>query len=94
MPQVGLSRAINAAPRAFAVAPHNSTRAPRFKDEEEAVQIANDIAYGLGAGVSTQSLKRAHIMAARIKAGTVWVDTYRAVSFMMPFGPDRGARQR
>jgi (Z)-2-((N-methylformamido)methylene)-5-hydroxybutyrolactone dehydrogenase len=58
----------------------------KFKDEEEAVQIANDIAYGLGAGVWTQSLKRAHMMAARIKAGTVWVNTYRAVSFLMPFG--------
>src|SRR5215510_6869710 len=58
----------------------------KFKDEEEAVQIANDIAYGLGAGVWTQSVKRAHSMAARIKAGTVWVNTYRAVSFLMPFG--------
>jgi aldehyde dehydrogenase (NAD+) len=58
----------------------------KFKDEEEAVQIANDIAYGLGAGVWTQSVKRAHTMAKRIKAGTVWVNTYRAVSFLMPFG--------
>ena len=58
----------------------------KFKDEEEAVAIANDIAYGLGAGVWTQSVKRAHTMAARIKAGTVWVNTYRAVSFLMPFG--------
>jgi aldehyde dehydrogenase (NAD+) len=58
----------------------------KFKDEEEAVQIANDIAYGLGAGVWTQSVKRAHSMAKRIKAGTVWVNTYRAVSFLMPFG--------
>ena len=58
----------------------------KFKDDEEAVQIANDIAYGLGAGVWTQSLKRAHMMAARIRAGTVWVNTDRAVSFLMPFG--------
>ncbi len=58
----------------------------KFKDEDEAVQIANDIAYGLGAGVWTQSVKRAHNMARRIKAGTVWVNTYRAVSFTMPFG--------
>jgi acyl-CoA reductase-like NAD-dependent aldehyde dehydrogenase len=61
----------------------------KFKDEEEAVQIANDIAYGLGAGVWTQSVKRAHTMAKRIKAGTVWVNTYRAVSFLMPFGATR-----
>jgi (Z)-2-((N-methylformamido)methylene)-5-hydroxybutyrolactone dehydrogenase len=53
---------------------------------DEAVAIANDIAYGLGAGVWTQSVKRAHTMAARIKAGTVWVNTYRALSFLMPFG--------
>jgi aldehyde dehydrogenase (NAD+) len=58
----------------------------KFRDEEEAVAIANDIAYGLGAGVWTQSVKRAHSVARRIKAGTVWVNTYRAVSFLMPFG--------
>ena len=58
----------------------------KFRDEEEAVTIANDIAYGLGAGVWTQSLKRATTMARRIRAGTVWVNTYRAVSFTMPFG--------
>ena len=52
----------------------------KFKDEDEAVEIANDIAYGLGAGVWTQSLNRAHTIAARIKAGTVWINTYRAVS--------------
>jgi (Z)-2-((N-methylformamido)methylene)-5-hydroxybutyrolactone dehydrogenase len=58
----------------------------KFKDEDDAVRIANDVAYGLGAGVWTQSVKRAHAMAKRIKAGTVWVNTYRAVSFLMPFG--------
>jgi aldehyde dehydrogenase (NAD+) len=58
----------------------------KFKDEDEAVAIANDIAYGLGAGVWTQSIKRATTMAKRIRAGTVWVNTYRAVSFTMPFG--------
>src|SRR5215470_13795273 len=58
----------------------------KFRDEEEAVAIANDIAYGLGAGVWTQSVRRATTMAKRIRAGTVWVNTYRAVSFTMPFG--------
>lgn len=58
----------------------------KFKDEEDAVRIANDVAFGLGAGVWTQSVKRAHNMARRIRAGTVWVNTYRAVSFLMPFG--------
>jgi aldehyde dehydrogenase (NAD+) len=58
----------------------------KFKDEEEAVAIANDIAYGLGAGIWTQSVKRATSVSKRIRAGTVWVNTYRAVSFTMPFG--------
>jgi aldehyde dehydrogenase (NAD+) len=58
----------------------------KFKDEEEAVAIANDVAYGLGAGIWTQSVKRATSVSRRIRAGTVWVNTYRAVSFTMPFG--------
>ena len=58
----------------------------KFRDEEEAVAIANDIAYGLGAGIWTQSVKRATTVSKRIRAGTVWVNTYRAVSFLMPFG--------
>lgn len=58
----------------------------RFKDEEEAIQIANDILYGLAAGVWTQSIRRATLMAKRLQAGTVWVNTYRAVSVMSPFG--------
>ncbi|MGE3065217.1 MAG: aldehyde dehydrogenase [Hyphomicrobiaceae bacterium] len=58
----------------------------KFKDEEDAIAIANDIAYGLGSGVWTQSVKRATVMARRIRAGTVWVNTYRAVSMTMPFG--------
>jgi (Z)-2-((N-methylformamido)methylene)-5-hydroxybutyrolactone dehydrogenase len=58
----------------------------KFKDEEDAIRIANDVIYGLGSGVWTQSIKRAMVMAKRIRAGTVWVNTYRAVSFTMPFG--------
>jgi (Z)-2-((N-methylformamido)methylene)-5-hydroxybutyrolactone dehydrogenase len=58
----------------------------KFKDEEEAIAIANDIAYGLGAGIWTQSVRRATSVSKRIRAGTVWVNTYRAVSFTMPFG--------
>jgi acyl-CoA reductase-like NAD-dependent aldehyde dehydrogenase len=57
-----------------------------FADEEEAVAIANDTIYGLAAGVWTQSIRRAILMSERLKAGTVWVNTYRAVSFMSPFG--------
>jgi aldehyde dehydrogenase (NAD+) len=57
-----------------------------FEDDEEATLIANGTAYGLAAGVWTQSIKRALTMAERLEAGTVWVNTYRAVSYMSPFG--------
>jgi len=57
-----------------------------FGDEEEAVAIANDVRFGLGAGVWTRDIGRAIRMSERIQAGTVWVNTYRAVSFMSPFG--------
>jgi acyl-CoA reductase-like NAD-dependent aldehyde dehydrogenase len=58
----------------------------RFRDEEEAVAIANDTPYGLAAGVWTQSMRRALEMSKRLQAGTVWVNTYRAVSYLSPFG--------
>jgi len=57
-----------------------------FKNEEEALAIGNDIVYGLAAGVWTQNIRRAITMAERLQAGTVWVNTYRAVSFLSPFG--------
>jgi len=57
-----------------------------FDDEEDAIAIANDSPYGLAAGVWTSDMARALRMSERIEAGTVWVNTYRAVSFMAPFG--------
>ena len=57
-----------------------------FEDEEEALAIANDVVYGLAAGVWTQSIRRALKMAERLQAGTVWINTYRANSYMSPFG--------
>jgi len=57
-----------------------------FDTEEEAIEIGNDIAYGLAAGVWTQNIGRAVRMSKALKAGTVWVNTYRAISYMMPFG--------
>ncbi|HEX6006535.1 MAG TPA: aldehyde dehydrogenase [Burkholderiales bacterium] len=57
-----------------------------FEDEDEAVAIGNDVVYGLAAGVWTQNMRRAFTMAERLQAGTVWVNTYRAVSYLSPFG--------
>ncbi len=57
-----------------------------FRDEEEAIEIGNDVVYGLAAGVWTQNIRRAMVMAERLEAGTIWVNTYRAVSYMSPFG--------
>jgi acyl-CoA reductase-like NAD-dependent aldehyde dehydrogenase len=57
-----------------------------FDTEDEAVRIANGTVYGLAAGVWTKSIRRALIMSERLEAGTIWVNTYRAVSFMSPFG--------
>ncbi|GAA2547613.1 aldehyde dehydrogenase [Mycolicibacterium diernhoferi] len=57
-----------------------------FHDEEDALAIANDVRFGLGAGVWTSDIARAFRMSERITSGTVWVNTYRAVSFMAPFG--------
>lgn len=58
----------------------------RFKDEEEALAIANDVRFGLASGVWTSDIGRGIRMSERIEAGTVWVNTYRAVSYMSPFG--------
>ena len=57
-----------------------------FETEDEALRLANDTAYGLAAGVFTQNLTRAHRLMKGIRAGIVWVNTYRAVSPIAPFG--------
>ena len=57
-----------------------------FDTEEEAIAMANDTPFGLGSGVFTESLSRAHRVSARLKAGICWVNTYRAVSPIAPFG--------
>lgn len=58
----------------------------RFRDEAHALEIANDIRFGLAAAVWTRDIGRAVRMSEKLQAGTVWVNTYRAVSFMAPFG--------
>jgi (Z)-2-((N-methylformamido)methylene)-5-hydroxybutyrolactone dehydrogenase len=57
-----------------------------FNTEDEAVALANATPYGLASGVFTRSLGRAHRMVKRMRAGIVWVNTYRAVSPIAPFG--------
>ncbi len=57
-----------------------------FEDEDEAIEIANDIDFGLAAGVWTSDIGRSFRMSEKLKVGTVWVNTYRAVSYTSPFG--------
>jgi len=57
-----------------------------FEDEEEAIEIANDVDFGLAAGVWTNDIGRTFRMSEKLKVGTVWVNTYRAVSYTSPFG--------
>lgn len=58
----------------------------RFSNEDEAVRLANDSPYGLAAGIWTKDLSRALRVETQLRAGTVWINTYRALSFMLPFG--------
>lgn len=57
-----------------------------FKDDAEALQIANATEYGLGSGLWTRDLSRAHKMARDIRAGMVWVNSYKRVNPGSPFG--------
>jgi acyl-CoA reductase-like NAD-dependent aldehyde dehydrogenase len=57
-----------------------------FDTEAEALRLANDTAFGLASGVFTTNLARAHRMTRGLRAGIVWINTYRAVSPIAPFG--------
>src|SRR5690606_12424436 len=57
-----------------------------FKDDSEALALANGTDYGLGSGLWTSNLSRAHKMAASIRAGMVWINSYKRVNPGSPFG--------
>jgi len=58
----------------------------RFRDEDEAVRLGNDVIYGLAGGVQTRDIKRAHRIAKRLQAGTVWINTWHKIEANSPFG--------
>lgn len=57
-----------------------------FEEEEEAVALANDSRFGLAGAVWTADVGRAHRMAAQVNAGTFWVNSYKTINVMSPFG--------
>ncbi len=58
----------------------------KFKNEDDGIAMANNTRFGLGAGVFTENLARAHRVSSKIRSGILWVNTYRAVSPIAPFG--------
>ncbi len=58
----------------------------RFRNEEESVKLANDTRYGLASGIFTSNIGRALRVTKSLRTGIVWVNTYRMVSPMVPFG--------
>ncbi|PKW16562.1 aldehyde dehydrogenase [Saccharopolyspora spinosa] len=57
-----------------------------FTDEDEAIRLANDTPYGLAGAVWTKDVHRAHRVAGKIRAGSVWINAYRVVAPNVPFG--------
>ncbi len=63
----------------------------RFKDEDEVIQLANDTVHGLAAGIFTSDAARSMRVAKAVRAGIVWVNTYRVVSPIAEFGGFKGS---
>ena len=57
-----------------------------FRSDEDAIRIANDVEYGLGGGLWTRDLSRAHLLARQIRSGMVWINSYKRVNPGSPFG--------
>jgi (Z)-2-((N-methylformamido)methylene)-5-hydroxybutyrolactone dehydrogenase len=57
-----------------------------FESEEDLIRQANDTDYGLAAGIWTKDIQKAHRVAHALRAGTVWVNSYRTLPFNTPFG--------
>jgi phenylacetaldehyde dehydrogenase len=57
-----------------------------FKDADDLVQQANDTVYGLAAGIWTKDIQKAHRLAAKMRAGTVWINCYNIFDAALPFG--------
>jgi (Z)-2-((N-methylformamido)methylene)-5-hydroxybutyrolactone dehydrogenase len=62
-----------------------------FRDDDEALALANDTSYGLACGVWTSNLSRAHRFVRDVQAGAVWVNSYRRIHWMLPFGGVKGS---
>lgn len=60
--------------------------AVRFEDEAEAISMANNTPYGLAGAVWTKDIHRGHRVAAKVRAGTIWINSYRVVAPSVPFG--------
>src|SRR5258708_5960397 len=60
-----------------------------FSDLDEIAAVANDSEYGLGAGIWTRDISKAHALAKKIRAGTVWINCYNVFDAALPFGGDK-----